>query len=431
MKKKMGFLKIIVIVVVALEILVLAGGFVANNAADSNRSYRAIKTAQVFNYVPLNNFLYAKDEIAFIYDAINNKISGYPTNVPNFINLPIDSIIDAVSADERVHIEYVKDDNYDNGVIIAQEPEAGKLWGDGVVVNLTVNRKYNDIQSMWGYMGESSGKLYLLADKYNSREGTIWKDGEKLIETEMIKLCIDNGNIYYLDYSGVNRLDAQGVSQVLAVKTLRYKVFDEKIYYAGEDGFLYCYDLNDKTNTLVFDGPLMFFHVNSDYIVCHTPHDVSILDTQSYIVIKEMHCEDLISGCSLDRDNVYISETEFIDDDITKTRSRITKFNLKQDEQTEIFYSYEDVFDLIAIDDKIIFTRFTTDYQQEFQYIDTRTMENKFFAPGIDMFSEKNIDDILFDGQKIIYKTSNWKDGAKEQEVYSICIFTGEIKKIG
>jgi hypothetical protein len=49
-------------------------------------------------------------------------------------------------------------------------------------------------------------------------------------------------------------------------------------------------------------------------------------------------------------------------------------------------------------------------------------MENKFFALGINVL-DSDIDDILFDGQKIIYK--------QDDAFYSICIFTGETKKIG
>ena len=425
MKKKRAALITVVIVIVAIEILVLAGGFIANNAGDINRSYRAIRSAYVFNHIPLNNFLYAKDEITFIYDAINNKISKYPKNVPNFINLPIDSIIDAIGADERFHIDYTNDDNYENGVIIAQEPKADEFWDDGVVVTLTVNRKYSDIKSIWGYMSQSSGSLYWLSNTDTGIwGGAIWKDGTKIADDEITRIYVNNGNVYYSDNNAVYQLTAEGVLQeVLGKQTRRYYVINEKIYYIDDDQDLrlYCYNMNDKTTSLVFDEPIMFFYINSDYIVCNIIHDVFILDTESYTVIKELHSEDTYVGCSLDNDNVYVLETEFTDD-ITKSRSRITKYDLKNDEQTEIFNSFEWVSGLLAIDDKIIFIHYTADYQMEFQYINTITMENKFFSSAIDIFGP-DVGDILFDGQKIIYK--------QDDAFYSICIFTGKTKKIG
>jgi outer membrane protein assembly factor BamB len=211
-------------------------------------------------------------------------------------------------------------------------------------------------------------KFYFLSDYFDTdhnQRGTIWANGKKLSDGEITRIYVDNGNVYYNDLSGVYLLNAEGASQVLGVETLRYAVADEKIYYAGDGNRLYCYNMNDKTNTLVFDGPLMFFHVDSDYIVCHSPHDIFILDTKSYTVIKEIHSEDFTVGCSVDNDNVYVLEIEFTDD-ITKSISRITKYDMEQDEQTEIFYSYETVSGLLAIDDKIIFTRYTEDYQIEF-----------------------------------------------------------------
>lgn len=425
MKKKMLFLRIVVIVIVALETLVLAGGVIVNNAVDINNSYDAIKAAYVINHIPLNNFLFSNNEIAFIYDAINNKISEYPKTVPDFINLPIDILIDAIDMDERIHIAYADDDNYENDIIIAQAPEAGALWEDGVIVTLTVNRRYSDIISKFGYMSESLGNLYLLSktDIVNKKRGVILSNGKKLVDNEMIKLYVNNGNVYYNDRSGVYKLSTEGASQVLEKQIYSYAVIDEKIYYTDkEDGKLYCYNMTDKATSLVIDEQIIFFYVNSDYIVCHNPHDIFILDHKSFTMIKNMHYENFITGCSLDNDNVYILEMEYIG--IGEQKSKITKYNIKQDELTDIFNANEMVSTLLAIEDKIIFSHYTADNQLVFQYINMRNMENKVYTVDVDIHdAEAGIADILFDGQKIIYKTEG-------QAFYSICIFTGKIKKI-
>ncbi len=198
--KKRALLGIIIGVVTVTATLVLAGNVYnksANinnsndtaNTADINSSYDAIITAH--DEDPSNS------EISFIYDAINNQISGYPKTVPDFTHLPIDCIIDAIGTSERIHIEYTDYDNYENGIVISQEPAAGAAWDDGVFVNLTVNRKYSDINStcLRGNIGESSGKLYLLATTNNREKGTIWADGEKSADGEITRLYVDNGNV--------------------------------------------------------------------------------------------------------------------------------------------------------------------------------------------------------------------------------------------
>lgn len=267
MKKLMQYLKVLVAVIIVLETIVLAGCNTVNHTANINSSYDAIKTA------------YAKDpsnsEIAFIYDAINNQISEYPKTVPDFINLPIVSIIDAIGADERIHIDYANDDNYENGIIIAQEPKAGDLWDDGVVVNLTVNRKYSAVNSKWSNMSLSLDKLYLLSgyfdNDYNLR-GTIWADEEKLIDGEITRIYAENGNVYYNDGNEVNRLNGESVLQVPGQERLYYAVMDEKIYYIDEEedneyNKLYCYNIDSKTSTLINEGRMLFI-VSSDYIIC-------------------------------------------------------------------------------------------------------------------------------------------------------------------
>lgn len=422
MKKKLLFLKIAVIVILVLETIVLAGGIIVNDIVDINSSYDAIKTAYVINQIPFNSFMSSNSEISFIYDAINNKISKYPKTVPNFINLPIDSLSDAIDNDERINIEYADDDNYENGIIISQEPKAGAAWDDGITVNLTINRKYSSINSQWGYMSESLGKLYFLTSAYNSDSGTIWADSEKLEENKMIKLYVDNGNIYYNDRGGVNKLNEKGALKVLERTSLilNYAVLNEGIYYIDrEDGKLYHHNMKDKTNLPVTNMPVMLFSVNTDYIMCWSPHDIFVLDAKSYKVIKSMHYKSIITGCSLDNDNVYILQYK-VDDNNVESRE-ITKYNIKEDEQVTIFESNEGVSGLFAIDDKIIFIQYFDD-RVGFRYINMRTMEEKFFIIKHYDILDIDINDILFDGQRVIYKS--------DLAFYSISIFTGEIKKI-
>lgn len=416
MKKKISVLRIVVIVIIVLETIVLAGCNTVNNTANINSSYDAIKAAYANNS--------SNSEVSFIYDAINNKISEYPKIVPDFINLPVDSIVDAIDKDKRINIEYADDDNYQNGIIIAQEPKAGAAWDDGVIVNLTVNRKYRDIKSQWGYMSESLDKLYLLTNTDIAKGiGQIWSYGEKLADGEMIKLYVDNGNVYYNDRRGVNKLDAEGASQVLGKYILTYTVINEKIYYVDRDtdGKLYCYNMNDKSNSPVTNEPVMFFYVNSDYIVCWNPHDIFIVDNESYKLIKAIHYKNTITGCSLDKDNVYFVQTTF--NDKGRGKSEIIKYNIKQDTQITVSDSGELVSNILAIDDKIVFFQYL-DNQIGIKYMDMRNMENEYFTSDDDI-SDMNDDviDILFDGQQIIYEK-------EDRTFYSICIFTGETKKI-
>lgn len=417
--KKIWLLRIFLIVIVFLGAMVFAGCNTDNNTANINSSYDAIRAVHVKN--PSNG------EISFIYDAINNQISGYPKTVPNFINLPVASIIDVVGTDERMNINYVDDDNYENGIIIAQEPKAGAAWNDGIVVNLTVNRKYSDINSRSGYIGKSLDKLYFLTNNYNTQQGKIWVNNSLIdTDTEIIKLQVDNGSLYYNDSSGVNIFDLQRTSQILGNEIITFSVFNEKIYYRAKDtdGKLYCFDIKDKTNSLIFDDLIMFTYINSDYIICHNPHDIYILDANSYEIIKHMHYEygDIITGCSLDSDNVYILHYKI--DNSNVESCEITKYNIPQDEQTKIYETSKGVLGLQAIDDKIIF-QYYLDGKNGFRYIDMRNMENKFFTVNEYEVSRifDDIDDVLFDGQQIIYKK-------KDHTFYSICIFTGETKKI-
>ena len=97
MKKIDAVLKISLVVIITLGTIVFAGCNTDSNSVDINSSYDAIKKEYANN--PSNT------EIAFIYNAINGKISEYPKTVPDFINLPIECLIDTVGADERVNIE--------------------------------------------------------------------------------------------------------------------------------------------------------------------------------------------------------------------------------------------------------------------------------------------------------------------------------------
>lgn len=450
MKKLTQYLRIVVIFILVLEAVISAGCNTVNNTAvnssnnaantadidstndatntadingsngtintaDINSSYEAIKKAYADN--PSNS------EISFIYDAINNEISEYPKTVPDFIDLPIECIIDAIDTDAKIHIEYADDDNYENGIIIAQEPKKGAAWDDGVVVNLTVNRKYSSINSKQGYMGESLGKLSLLTTTYNGDTGTIWADGEKLVEGEITRIYADNGNVYYNDGSGVNRLNTKGVSKVLEKKTIQHVVNNENIYYRdieNEDGNFYCYNMNDKTDSLIYDGKVMFLYANSDYIICYSPHDIFILDNESYKIIKKIHSEKMIVDCSLDKNKLYFVQKTYSSNG--KDRVELTKYSIKQDEQITILDSNEPIGSIFAADDKIILIQYLNKNEAGFRYIDMRNIENKFFTIDNDFF-ESIIIDILFDGQRIIYEK---EDGT----FYSISIFTGETKKI-
>lgn len=409
------------IALILIIVLVLAGCNTDNNTADINSSYDAIKTAHIND--PSNG------EISFIYDAINNQISGYPKTVPNFINLPFDSIMDAIGTDERVFIQYVNDDNYQNGIIIEQVPQAGAAWDDGVVVNLIVNRKYSSVNSKNGSMGLLSDKLYLLSDYYyidNNQIGTIWTDGENLIEGEITKLYADNGNVYYDDNSGIYRLNGESILQVLEKKTAQYVVHNEKIYYRDieKDGDIYCYNMNDKTNTFVHDKNVLFIYVTSDFIVLHSPHDIFILDNENYKIVKNIHSENTIFNSSVDNDSIYYAELIFHGNSILDQNQTITKYNIKQDAEITVFDSNDIFGDIFAIDDKIIFQHYLNN-QVEFRYIDTRNMQNKSFIIENDhrLDSIGDIIDILFDGQRIIYEK-------RDRTFYSICIFTGETKQI-
>lgn len=411
--KKRAFLGIIIGVVTVIATLVLAGN-VFNKTANINSSYDAIKAAHAQN--PSNS------EISFIFDAINNKITEYPKTVPDFTGLPIESIIDAIGKSERIYIEYTDDDNYENGIIIAQDPAAGAAWSDGVVVGLTVNRKYSSFNDKLGYMSESLGKLYILTSSDNNDMGTIWADGEKLADGEIGRIYADNGNVYYRDSSGIYKLDAEGASQVLGKQTIQHVVNNGKIYYRdieNEENNFYCYNMNDNTNSFVTNVPVLFLYANTDYIVCHSPHDIFILDSENYTILKHIHCEEFITDCSLDNDSIFYTKTKF---DHMSTWIT-TKYNIKQDKQTTVLDLNEPVMVIMsAADDKIILFQYTYESEAGFRYINMRNEEEKFFAIEYNFF-EDTIIDIMFDGQKIIYE----KD---DQTFYSLIIFTGETKKI-
>lgn len=416
MKKPILFVRIVVILIIVFQAVVLAGCNTVNNTAETNSSYDAIKAAYVND--PSNG------EISFIYDAINNKISGYPETVPDFINLPVDSIIDAIDTDERIQIQYVDVNDYENGIIIAQEPEAGAVWDDDVNVNLIVNRKYNSINSKNGSMALSLDKLYILFGYFDSdhnKKGSIWADGEELVDGEITTICVDNGNIYYNDSNGVYSLKGESISQVLEKKTTQYAVNNEKIFYRDieGDGNFYCYNMGDKTNSLIYDEPIMFIYVNSNYIVCHSPHDIIILDNESFKIVKIIHSNNTIISCSLDNDKVYFAEMIF--NNSSDQDAKITKYNIKQDALMTIFYTKEMVGDIIAVDDKIVFQHYL-DNQIGIRYIDMRDMENKYFSIDDEILnSDDDMIDFLFDGQRIIYEK-------KDQTFYSICIFTGKLR---
>ncbi len=227
----------------------------------------------------------------------------------------------------------------------------------------------------------------------------------------------------------MNKLGTEGASLVLEKDLYNSTVvYNNKIYYRDKEKNydMYCYNINDKTNSFVIaNEPILFLFVNSDYIVCLAPHDIIVLDNKSYKVIKKMHYENNVISCFLDKDNVYFIETEYIDNTkgLFKEKFILTKYNIKQDTQTTIVESneneYEGIFDVHAVDDKIIF--FEQNINEQFgryRYIDMRNMENKFFT-----VKTHGIIDELFNGQRIVYKT-------EDQTFYSISIFTGETKKI-
>jgi len=422
MKKSMQYLRIVLIVIIVLEAIILAGCNTVNNTADINSSYDAIKAACVNNS--------SNSEISFIYDAINNRISGYPKTVPDFINLPVDSIIDAIDTDERIHIEYANDDNYQNGIIIAQEPKAGAAWDDDVIVNLTVNRKYSSINSKNGSIGLSLDKLYLLPIYYDNKYkpyktiGAIWADGEKLIEGELSRLYVDKGNVYYNEGREIKRLNGESILKLPGDKPLYCAVINEKIYYLNQDknDKLYCYNINDKTNTLIYDEPVIIIVNSDDYIIYRNAHNIFILDNTSYTIIKHIHCEELITDFSLDNDNLYFVKS--IINDKGEDKFELTKYDIKQDTQKTVFESNELTSNILAIDDKIVFLQ-AVENKIGIRYIDMKNMENNFFTVENDdrLDSSGNVIDILFDGQRIIYEK-------QDQTFYSICIFTGETKKL-
>lgn len=416
MKKIIQYLRINIVVIIILATIVFAGCDTGNNSADINRSYDAIKKEYANNST--------NSEIAFIYNAINNDISEYPNKVPDFVDLPIECLIDAVESDERINIEYIADDNYDNGIIVAQEPEAGAPWDNGGAVNLTVNRKYSDINSYWGYMSKSSDNNYLLSS--SNREGAIWADGQKLVDDEIVKLYVDDGVVYYNNPSGVYKLSSHNVKQILEENILIYKVINNKLYYIKNGGKLYCYNMNDNTDTLVYNEPTMLFLVNSNYITCWKPHDVFILDKENYTVIKELHFEGSITGCYHSNENVYVLEMEHT----TEQKHLITKYNITQNTKTTVFESDQVATNLLAVDDKIVFLN-AVDNQLGFRYIDTENMDDKYFPiENYDVTKlNKKINDFMFDGHQIIYNEID--SSADMSTFYSISIFTGEKKKIG
>jgi len=179
--------------------------------------------------------------------------------------------------------------------------------------------------------------------------------------------------------------------------------------------------MNDKTNTLINDERMIFI-VNSDYIICRDTHDIIIMDNKSYKIIKRIHCERMIVDFSLDKDNLYFVQYERYGN--REAKSELSKYSIKQDTQTTVLDSNEMVSNIIAIDDKIVFFS-KVGNQIGIKYIDMRNMEDKSFTLENDdrLDSSNNVMDILFDGQRIIY-------GKQDQTFYSICIFTGETKKI-
>lgn len=279
------------------------------------------------------------------------------------------------------------------------------------------------INSISGRMSLSLGKLYLLSvysASDNNYRGTIWVDGNKLIDGEITRICVDNGNVYFSDSNGVNRFNGETTLQVPG-KNVYYAVMNEKIYYiTNKDNKSYCYNVNDRTNTFITDEPMIFI-VNSDYIVCHGPHDILIMDNKSYNIIKRLHYEKTIGGFSLDKDNLYFVQYTYSGD--KNDRFELTKYSIKQDNQIVVFDSNELVGDVYAIDDKIVFLS-AVGNQLGIGYIDMRNMENKYFTTDVNLSNmNDDIIDILFDGQRIIYER-------RDQTFYSINISTGETKKI-
>lgn len=278
------------------------------------------------------------------------------------------------------------------------------------------------INSISGSMAISLGKLYLLSvysASDNNYRGTIWVDGNKLIDGEITRICADNGNVYFSDSNGVNRFNGETTLQVPGNNAC-YAVMNEKIYYLNKDSKTFCYNMNDKTNTFINDEPMMYT-VNSDYIIGYNTHDILIMDNKSYQIIKRLHYDKMIFGLSsLDKANLYFVQYTYGGNE--KDRFELTKYSIKQDNQITVLDSDERVGDIFAIDDKIVFLYGVDNLS--IKYIDMRNMEEKLFTVENDIYDmNDDIIDILFDGQRIIYKR-------RDQTFYSISIFTGETKKI-
>lgn len=129
----------------------------------------------------------------------------------------------------------------------------------------------------------------------------------------------------------------------------------------------------------------------------------------------------MILECSIDKDNLYFVQYAY--NEKGKDKFEIIKYSIKQDTQTTVFEPDELGSNIFAIDDKLVF--FTRENDQTLiRYLDMRNMENKIFHVEIDITKGDDIiTDILFDGQQIIYEKG-------DRTLYSICIFTGETKKI-
>ncbi|MBT3320065.1 MAG: PASTA domain-containing protein [Clostridia bacterium] len=419
MKKIDAVLKISLVVIITLGTIVFAGCNTDSNSVDINSSYDAIKKEYANN--PSNT------EIAFIYNAINGKISEYPKTVPDFINLPIECLIDTVGADERVNIEYIADEDYDNGLIIAQEPKSGEKWVDGAELTLTVNRKLSDINCKVGHMCVSSGKPYFVVtyrDSDNNRRGAIWADEGVIVNDEISRIYADNGSVYYNDQSGVRKLNGESVLELSVEDPPYFLVNDEKIYYFyKEEAGIYCYNMNDRSNSLIHDEFTLFI-ANSDYIIFQYIYDIIILDSKNNTVVKQIHSdkiEKIIADFSLDGDNLYYVLITYYENG--KEKSELIKYSIEKDTHTTVMETSELVSDIYTVDDKIVYSSYVDD-SFGIKYVDMRTMRSKFYNLETDIAY-----DLLFDGQQIIYTDKDYT--TMTLEIYSISVFTGETKKIG
>lgn len=414
-KKAKMFTKLTIIGIFIVEIIILASGYTINHIDNIRYSYDAIKVANVINHIPFNNFLFSNNELSFLYSTINNEVSDYPKTVPNLVGLPVDILTNIIDSNERIKIDYVSDSDHRNGIIIAQNPEAGTSWGNDVLVNLTVNRKYDCIHSKFGYIEKSIKTLFFASND------SIMDRSEKIMHIDnLIRLHLNNEILFYNDLDGINAIYNNNLVKHYPIKALNYFVLGDSIYYIDRNnGYrLFCYNMNRMSNELVFNKAINAFFVNANYIICRDMHSIIIIDIHDNMIIKEINSTDLISDLALDSDNVYYLQRTI--NSSHKQKWTIEKYNINTKISKTIYTSKDNemISYLYAIDNQVVFLHYLGE-KVRFGYIDTENMEYDDFI----IQNKGNILDVLFDGQQIIYKS-------EEEDFYSISVFTGKIIKL-